>query len=173
VADRMGLEGHHADFGQTLALAGGPSGPYLMVPGLGPPPARDGGRALLGLLFEPTTYILTPGAQLVFASVRGTGSGLSAWETQSDALHALQASSIDFYAALRNAYWQNRVAEIERPPQRFALARRCRRPRASTQGSLAPPGGEVVEAGANRALQLREALAVEDRGEVGPPERQL
>jgi phospholipid-binding lipoprotein MlaA len=124
VADRMGLEGHHADFGQTLALAGVPSGPYLMLPVIGPTTARDGVGALVDFLFEPTTYILTPGAQLVFVSIRGTGSGLSTWETQSDALHALQASSIDFYAALRNAYWQNRVAEIERPPQRFALARR-------------------------------------------------
>jgi phospholipid-binding lipoprotein MlaA len=124
VADRMGLEGHHADFGQTLALAGVPSGPYLILPVIGPTTARDGVGALVDFLFEPTTYILTPGAQLVFVSIRGTGSGLSTWETQSDALHALQASSIDFYAALRNAYWQNRVAEIERPPQRFALARR-------------------------------------------------
>jgi phospholipid-binding lipoprotein MlaA len=124
VADRIGLEGHHADFGQTLALVGVPSGPYLMLPVIGPTTARDGVGSLVDFLFEPTTYILTPGAQLVFASIRGTGTGLSAWETQSDALHALEASSIDFYAALRNAYWQNRIAEIERPPQRFALARR-------------------------------------------------
>jgi phospholipid-binding lipoprotein MlaA len=124
VADRIGLEGHHADFGQTLALAGVPSGPYLMLPVIGPTTTRDGVGALVDFLFEPTTYILTPGAQLVFASIRGTGSGLSTWETQSDALRALQAASLDFYAALRNAYWQNRVAEIERPPRRFALAGR-------------------------------------------------
>ena len=30
VAAKMGLEGHESDFGQTLALAGVPSGPYLM-----------------------------------------------------------------------------------------------------------------------------------------------
>src|SRR5262249_40610724 len=45
--------------------------------------------------------------------------------------------------------------------------------RASTQGALPPPGGEVVDAGTNGALQCREALAVEHRGEVGPSEREL
>jgi len=124
VADAIGLEGHHADFGQTLALVGVPSGPYLILPVLGPTTARDGVGVLVDVLFEPTTYVLTPGAQLVFMSIRETSTGLSAWETQSDALRALEAASIDFYAALRNAYWQNRVAEISRPPGHFALARR-------------------------------------------------
>jgi len=123
VAERIGLEGHHADFGQTLALAGVPSGPYLVLPVFGPTTARDGVGTLVDFVFEPTTYILAPGAQLVFTSILRTGTGFSTWETQSDALHALQASSIDFYAALRNAYFQNRVAEIERPPQRFALVK--------------------------------------------------
>jgi phospholipid-binding lipoprotein MlaA len=124
VAQRIGLEGHHADFGQTLALVGVPSGPYLVLPVLGPTTARDGAGTLVDFLFEPTTYILAPGAQLVFSSIRGTGTGLSTWETQADAFHALRVSSVDFYAALRNAYWQNRVAEIARPPQRFARAQR-------------------------------------------------
>jgi phospholipid-binding lipoprotein MlaA len=95
-----------------------------MVPLLGPTTARDGVGAVVDFLFEPTTYILTPGGKLLFTSVRRTGTGLSTWETQSDGFHALQASSLDFYAALRNAYWQTRIAEIERPPQRFALAQR-------------------------------------------------
>jgi phospholipid-binding lipoprotein MlaA len=41
-AERLGLEHHHSDFGQTLALGGVVSGPYLMMPVLGPTNVRDG-----------------------------------------------------------------------------------------------------------------------------------
>ena len=41
VATRMGLEAHDEDFGQTLAVWGVPSGPYIMLPIIGPSNARD------------------------------------------------------------------------------------------------------------------------------------
>lgn len=41
-ATRMGLDRHGADFGQTLGKWGAHSGPYLMLPLLGPSTVRDG-----------------------------------------------------------------------------------------------------------------------------------
>ena len=40
-ATGMGLESHNEDFGQTLGYWGVPSGPYLMLPILGPSTIRD------------------------------------------------------------------------------------------------------------------------------------
>ena len=37
----MGLTRHEEDFDQTLALWGVPSGPYIMLPALGPSSLRD------------------------------------------------------------------------------------------------------------------------------------
>lgn len=47
VASRIGLEKHNEDFGQTLGFWGVGTGPYLMLPVLGPSTVRDtGGRGL-------------------------------------------------------------------------------------------------------------------------------
>jgi phospholipid-binding lipoprotein MlaA len=42
VATPLGLEKHYEDFGQTLAVWGMNSGPYLVIPLLGPSTLRDG-----------------------------------------------------------------------------------------------------------------------------------
>jgi len=42
IASHAGLEEHTEDFGQTLAVWGAPSGPYVVVPFLGPFTLRDG-----------------------------------------------------------------------------------------------------------------------------------
>ena len=42
IATPLGMEKHYEDFGQTLGVWGIPSGPYLVIPLLGPSSARDG-----------------------------------------------------------------------------------------------------------------------------------
>ena len=107
-----GLERHHADFGQTLARWGVPSGPYLMIPILGPTTARDGVGDVVGLAFRPTTYILAGSDLLYYSAIYGSSSGLTEREQHADDLRRLKESSVDYYAALRNAYYQARVAQI-------------------------------------------------------------
>ncbi|MDD2546895.1 MAG: VacJ family lipoprotein [Burkholderiaceae bacterium] len=41
IADEMGIERHRQDFGQTLAHYGVPTGPYVVLPLLGPSTLRD------------------------------------------------------------------------------------------------------------------------------------
>lgn len=47
VASNLGLKKHNEDFGQTLGYWGVESGPYLMLPFLGPSTVRDAGGSLL------------------------------------------------------------------------------------------------------------------------------
>ncbi len=115
VAEEIGLEGHESDFGQTLALAGTPSGPYIVLPVLGPANIRDGVGAVIDGFFQPTYYILGP-ADLLFGPaeilIYSGSSGISTRDRHYLELKALEDSSVDFYASLRSGYFQDRVAEI-------------------------------------------------------------
>lgn len=115
VAAQFGLEGHESDFGQTLALAGTPSGPYIVLPVLGPANIRDGVGTVIDGFFQPTYYILGP-ADLIFGPaeilIYSGSSGISTRDRHFLELKALEDSSVDFYAALRSGYFQDRVAEI-------------------------------------------------------------
>jgi phospholipid-binding lipoprotein MlaA len=113
-AAEFGFKEHNSDFGQTLALYGVRSGPFLMLPILGPTCARDSLGGIVDLMFRPTTYFLGPGDQLLYTTLWGGSSGIVQREANADALRALEESSIDYYAALRNAYYQNRLAQIWR-----------------------------------------------------------
>ena len=108
----MGIEAgwqhHEADFGQTLGRLGVGSGPYLMLPVFGPNTMRDGFGGVVDLFFQPLTYLMGPVESLVI----GAGSGFSTLDARDAALKALEESSVDFYAALRSAYLQNRAAHI-------------------------------------------------------------
>lgn len=111
-ARSIGLEGHTADFGQTLALRGVGSGPYLVVPILGPTTVRDGVGSIVDTMMRPTLYLLGPADQIFYTTIHGTSEGFTQLEEHEDAIEALEESSVDYYAALRNAYYQDRVAQI-------------------------------------------------------------
>lgn len=109
-----GWEFHDRDFGQTLAVYGVPSGPYVVIPIFGPSTLRDGFGEIVDRMFEPLTYVF--GIGLLGSSLQvaiGSGTGITTYEAHADELDALEDSSIDFYAALRSVYLQNRAATID------------------------------------------------------------
>lgn len=111
-AAALGMERHHSDFGQTLALFGVGSGPYLVLPFFGPSNARDSSGTVVDFFLQPMLYIL-PFAQLfVYEGSLGLSSGLAARDAYSEGIAALRSSSVDYYSALRNAYYQTRTAEV-------------------------------------------------------------
>ena len=116
IAEEAGWEYHSADFGQTLAKVGISSGPYLMVPILGPNTVRDGVGDIVDILFQPLTYLIGPTPNIFI----GTGGGFAEFEARGPAMHALEQSSVDYYAALRSAYLQNREALIRGPDNGFS-----------------------------------------------------
>jgi len=125
-ASALGAERHDADFGQTLALAGAPSGPYLVVPLFGPTTVRDAVGTLGNFFFRPTTYLLAGADQFYYMTIYGGSVGVVAREANADGIRLLESSSVDYYAAMRSAYYQTRIAEIwqrrQRPLLRTAAA---------------------------------------------------
>ena len=107
-----GWEGHYSDFGQTLALEGVPSGAYIVLPIFGPTTVRDGVGEVVDILFRPVTFLLSPAAQIFYTTIYGGSWGLATRDLHAEELAMLEKSSVDFYAALRNAYYQTRTAEI-------------------------------------------------------------
>jgi len=112
-ASRWGLELHHSDFGQTLALAGTPSGPYVVLPFVGPNTVRGGVGSVVDAFMRPITYLTYLLGPMPWVFLHG-GSGVTTREAHLEELKALRGTSIDYYATLRNAYYQNRVAQIWR-----------------------------------------------------------
>lgn len=109
-AKSMGLAQHYSDFGQTLALLGVGSGPYMVIPVLGPTTLRSSTGFVVDSLMSPTIYLIGPGEVLFYYTLGGRG--LVKREEHMREMAALEASAVDFYAVLRNAYYQNRTAEI-------------------------------------------------------------
>ena len=81
----VGLSLKPADFGQTLALAGVGSGPYLVFPVVGPTTMRDGFGFIVDRAFHPLTYVLAVPTQLLGYG----GAGISRRDEAHDALKAL------------------------------------------------------------------------------------
>lgn len=108
----LGVPGHRNDFGITLARWGVASGPYLMFPVLGPTNLRDSVGSVVDLAFRPSTFLLWGTDALAYATIQGGSMGLTERASALEGLQALRTSSIDYYAALRNAYFQSRVAAL-------------------------------------------------------------
>lgn len=107
-ASGVGWELKEADFGETLALYGAGSGPYLMAPFLGPTTVRDGVGFVIDRGFHPATYFFGIPFQLIGYG----GIGFAHLEESIDQLTALEESSLDPYAVLRSAYIQDREGAI-------------------------------------------------------------
>ena len=108
VGKEVGLDSKETDFGQTLAMLGVGSGPFLTIPLLGPSTARDGFGDIVDIFFQPLTYILGPTPQIIW----GGGAGLARREAVGKKLEALEESALDFYSVLRSAYTQDRESLI-------------------------------------------------------------
>jgi phospholipid-binding lipoprotein MlaA len=108
VASEIGLQYHDEDFGQTLAVAGMRSGPYLMIPLLGPSNPRDLLGYVVDFAFDPLTFVAPSNARLGRTAVDTVDSR----NRNRDVIKALQEGSVDFYSTVRDASRQNREHEI-------------------------------------------------------------
>jgi phospholipid-binding lipoprotein MlaA len=110
VAEDFGLPEHHADFGQSLHSYGMGPGPYIVLPLMGPSSLRDGTGKVVDGFIDPFNYILKADVR----TAREVGSALVGRESLIPGLHNLRNKSVDFYAALRSAYYQNRVLKLNK-----------------------------------------------------------
>ncbi len=102
-ATKVGLQSSNEDFGQTLGYWGMGTGPYLMLPLLGPSDARDLVGKVADHFAQPRTYLNSTTLSL----------GLQGAELVDKRAAALDATEVmnrafDPYAFMRNAYLQRR-----------------------------------------------------------------
>ena len=109
VATPMGLEKHNEDFGQTLGVWGVGSGPYFVIPLLGPSTARDApARAV-----DPQWYY---NRAIDNNTVSWSLWGLDQLRTRANLLKAGsvidEAGAIDRYSFVRDAWLQRRRNQV-------------------------------------------------------------
>lgn len=108
VGTKMGLKKSYGDFGQTLGVWGFSTGPYVVLPLLGPSTLREtvgrGARIATdarNLLPTNTYYALAGTEYLATRADAKANEGLIA------------ASSLDRYVFVRNLYWQRRFNLVQ------------------------------------------------------------
>ncbi len=111
-AAKLGMAPHTEDFGQTLAVWGVSSGPYVVLPFFGPSTVRDSfGLAIDRIAFSPLNY--ADGNAVSTARFARTGATLvSAREPFIEPLENIERNSLDFYSSFRSFYLQARRREI-------------------------------------------------------------
>jgi phospholipid-binding lipoprotein MlaA len=120
VASAIGLPKTKEGFGNTVGYYAGVEpengGFYIVLPVIGPSNARDGVGLAIDAAVDPFSIVAFSISSTVGWVYSGTRFGATAIDTRSRTLYALddlERNSVDYYAALRSAYTQQR-AEIIR-----------------------------------------------------------
>jgi phospholipid-binding lipoprotein MlaA len=109
IASEMGLRKHDEDFGQTLGYWGMQSGPYFVMPLLGPSTFRDtAGWAVDSLYLDPVGYLDDDGARLTTRVVRVVARRADLLEAK----RALDVAALDGYEFSRDLYLERRRAQV-------------------------------------------------------------
>ncbi len=116
IAEEYGFEPHYEDFGTALGYHGVPSGPYIVLPFLGPSNLRDGTGRLVDAFLSPTVYLSSFGVSDDAALFIPIGLyALDSINTRAELLEAIKSgkeASLDFYLFARSAYTQKRESLI-------------------------------------------------------------
>jgi len=106
-ASAAGLENNDEDFGQTLGKWGVKSGPYLMLPFLGPSTVRDSFARIPDQYTSPVNYLEDDSTRYIIRGVDflDLRAGLLDLDAQLE-------RSYDHYAFVRNAWLQRRQFQV-------------------------------------------------------------
>lgn len=108
IASEAGLQKHNEDFGQTLGFWGMPSGPYLMLPLLGPSTLRDTAGLPLDMAADPWN-------QVDPSNVRNWGTALRIVDKRASILEAsdlVEQAALDRYVFIRDGFLQRRESQV-------------------------------------------------------------
>ena len=112
VADNIGLEQKEEDFGQTLATWGVGDGFYVVLPLFGPSNLRDTTGMVMTMMTDPVNAYATSQGEAWAIPVRTAVNAVDQRSKIIDEVNALRDNSVDYYAAVRSSYYQNRKAAI-------------------------------------------------------------
>ncbi|UOD33311.1 VacJ family lipoprotein [Massilia violaceinigra] len=108
IASEAGLKKHNEDFGQTLGYWGVPSGPYLMLPLLGPSTVRDTSGLPVDMAANGWSYV-DP------SRTRNIGTAVRVIDTRAnllDASNLLEGAALDRYEFIRDGFLQRRQSQV-------------------------------------------------------------
>ncbi len=108
VASEAGLQKHNEDFGQTLGYWGMPSGPYLMLPLLGPSTLRDTAALPLDIYADPWGAGMSARATNIGTVVRVVDQRA----VLLDATNLMEEAALDRYEFIRDGYLQQRQNRV-------------------------------------------------------------
>jgi phospholipid-binding lipoprotein MlaA len=109
IASEMGIPRTRLDFGQTMGRWGAPSGPYLVLPLLGPSSVRDGTGLIVDVVGDPVTGV-------DHVPTRNSLMALRVVDTRAGLLRAgtlLDDAALDKYSFMRDFYLNRRQNQIE------------------------------------------------------------
>ena len=109
VATELGIERHKEDFGQTLGRWGVPSGPFVMLPVLGPSTVRDTAALIVDLNGDGLAAMRPVAARDVSYVLRVV-------DARAQFLRASQFigdAALDKYSFMRDIYLQRRQADVD------------------------------------------------------------
>ena len=107
LASRVGMEKNETDIGLALAKGGVSSGPYIVLPILGPSNLRDLSGDVVEFLVDPVSTNLPNREYFI------VGDGINTRAEIDDEIDSIRDSSSDRYEMLKSIYYQNRNAQIE------------------------------------------------------------
>ncbi|MGO4469011.1 MlaA family lipoprotein, partial [Pseudoduganella sp. RAF53_2] len=108
IASEAGLQKHKEDLGQTLGWYGMPSGPYLVLPLLGPSTVRDAAALPVDFKADPWQY-KEP------VNVRNIGTVVRVVDQRASLLDAstlLEDAALDRYEFIRDGWMQRRQSQV-------------------------------------------------------------
>jgi phospholipid-binding lipoprotein MlaA len=119
VAADQGFPHQDEDFGQTLAVWGVGSGPYIVLPFFGPSTARDGVGMIPDMMADPVRIAFMNTDQEYLMYNRTIVNVIDSRSRLLEQVTDLKRNSIDYYASVRSIYEQRRVSLIrdEEPNQ--------------------------------------------------------
>ena len=121
IATMVDIPKSDEDFGQTLGVWGVPSGPYLMMPLLGPFTIRSGTGRIVDATASSYAYFVPFWTNVVgLNQLETTGASIGQYALEllntramfDEELEASRADAFDYYVFVRNAYLQNRRAKV-------------------------------------------------------------
>jgi len=115
--DKMGLEPHNEDFGQTLGFYGVGPGPHIVIPLFGPSNLRDAISFFPDAAVSPIDYkdrdwptLTRTWAELMAVKSVEKFNNVSLYSNQYE---EIRKDAVDLYPYLRDLYEQKRAKEIE------------------------------------------------------------
>ena len=107
LASRVGMEKNETDFGITLAKGGVSSGPYIVIPIIGPSNLRDFSGDVVEYFVDPISNNVPNREYIVI------GNGLNERVEIDEQLDKVRDASSDRYEMIKSRYYQNRNAQLE------------------------------------------------------------